>query len=189
MASYGRNFEFRVPPVHGQRGGRYVLPSDADADLVIGVPIKVIAADGQDDSGRLPVELATGAQAPTKGQTGILVFEADPSLAFAGTDPALTTYSDIDKAIRGQGVQLVSGDSVKIVLRNTEDRTFLNTRQYEGRTMFDEDPVPVVGNYLTPGVGDDTGGYWAITGTKSNAWLVVEGYDADRHEVEARFIF
>ena len=38
MSSYGRNFEFRVPPVHGERGGRYVLDSESD-DLPIGVPL------------------------------------------------------------------------------------------------------------------------------------------------------
>lgn len=188
MASYGRNFEFRVPPVGGQRGGRYVLPADAAADLPIGVPVKV--SDDPDANGLLPVELATGAQAPVKGQCGIIVYEADPGASgLAGFDPGLTTYSDIDKAPRGRAIQVVSGDMVKVVLRNTEDRLFLNARQYEGRTIFDESPAPAVGDFLTPGVGTDTDGYWAINATAANAWLIVESYDAARHEVEARLAF
>lgn len=185
--SYGRNFEFRVPPVHGQRGGRYVLPKSAPADLLIGVPVK--ATGDVDSEKRLEVALATGAQAPIKGQSGILVYELDPGVGLAGVDPLVTTYSDFNMAPRGRAVQVVSGDMVKVCYRNTEDRTFLATREYAGITMFDETPAPQPGDYLTPGVGDDSAGFWAITANAAQAWLVVEGYDDLRHEVEARFIF
>jgi hypothetical protein len=172
MSSYGRNLEFRVPPVHGQRGGRYVLPSTED-NLPLGVP--VVVADGAvaDAMGLLPVTLATGAQAPKQGMTGLLLFEHAPA-AFAGYDPELTVHNDLDFAPAGRAVQLISGDKVKVVFRNTTAHTFLNSRAYTGRIMV---------------VGNDTDGYWAETATAANAWLVVERVDADRQEVEARFNF
>lgn len=186
MGSYGRNFEFRVPPVHGQRGGRYVLAGDTD--LPIGVP--VIVDGDQDDSltGALPVVLATGAQAPVKGQCGILVFE---HIDLNYLDPEYSSYSDRDTAPVGKMVQVVSGDMVKVVFKNTEDRTFLQTRNYTGRTMvagLGATPTLAVGDYLSPGTGDDTDGYWAESNA-TNGWLVIEQIDAARGEVEARFNF
>lgn len=187
MASYGRNFEFRIPPVHGQRSGRFVIPSDATAGIVIGAPVKWITTDDAID-GRLPVELATGAQAPTKGTSGILVYELDPGIGLGGVDPLLTTYSDFDTAPVGRAVQVVSGDQqVKVVFRNTEDRTFLNTREYAGRTMVAG--TPAVGDLLTPGTGNDSAGYWAVNTTATNGWLRVTGVDDDRGEIEAVFVF
>lgn len=189
MASYGRNFEFRVPPVHGQRGGRYVLAGD-DA-LPMGVPVKANLDQRDDLTGALEVELATGAQNPVKGQCGILVYELDPGIGLGGVDPVLTTYSDYDTAPVGKMVQVVSGDMVKVVFRNTEDRTFLQTRAYAGRVMVagaGATPTVAVGDYLTPGTGDDDAGYWA-EGNATNGWLVVESVDVDRGEVEARFKF
>lgn len=189
MGSYGRNFEFRVPPQGGQRGGRYVLASTAD--LPIGVP--VVVADGADPdtslTGALPVDLATGAQAPTKGLSGILVYE---HIDMHYLDPVYYTASDRDTAPTGKQVQVVSGDMVKIVLRNTEDRTFLQTRDYAGRTMvagMGATPTLQVGDMLTPGTGDDTDGYWAETATAAEAWLIVEQIDLARGEVECRLAF
>lgn len=193
MSTYGRNFEFRVPPVHGERGGRYYLPSTAGADLPIGVPVRV--ADGATPSvaftGALPVALATGAQAPKVGLSGIILYEHAPA-AYAGFDPALTTYSDIDKAPRGKLVQVIAGGRVKVCLRNTEDRTFLQSRTYEGRVMvagLGATPTLAVGDLLTPGTGNDDAGYWAETAVLANAWLIVENVDNARGEVECRFNF
>lgn len=188
MASYGRNFEFRVPPVHGERGGRYVLAGSTN--LPIGVPVK--AANGATVSTTLtealPVELATTAQNPKKGLCGILVYEVDPGSGLGGVDPVLTTYSDYDTVPTGKMVQVVSGTQSKVVLRNTVDRTFLNTRDYEGRVMVAISGV-AVGDYLTPGVGNDTDGYWAETATAAEAWLIVTSVNTDRGEVEARLAF
>ncbi len=191
MGSYGRNFEFRVPPVHGQRGGRYVLPKTAPAAIPIGAPVKVADGAVQDSMGLLPVALATGAQAPKFGTCGLLLFEYPP-VAFAGTDPVLTTYADLDTAPKGAAIQLIHGDAVKVVFRNTVARTFMNTRDYTGRTMvagLGATPTLAVGDYLTPGTGSDGAGYWAETATAANAWLVVESIDTARNEVEARFVF
>lgn len=190
MGSYGRNFEFRVTPQGGQRGARYVLPLDAAADFPIGAPVVVADGAEPDDMGRLPVDLATGAQVPKKGLSGILVFEHAPN-AYSGDDPVLTTYSDKGTVPRGRSVQVVAGDRIKVVFRNTEDRTFMTVRDYEGRVMvagLGATPTVAVGDYLTPGTGDDTDGYWA-EGTAANGWLVVEHIDTARGEVECRMNF
>lgn len=192
MGTYGRNFEFRRPPVHGQRGARYYNPADGDP-IVLGAPVVVANGATPDDafSGALPVALATGAQAPKKGMCGIAVYEHAPA-AFAGYDPVLTTHSDLDTAPVGKLLQVVHGDSVKVVFRNTEDHTFLQTRAYAGRTMVagaGATPTVAVGDFLTPGTGNDDDGYWAETGSAANAWLVVTNVDVDRGEVEAEFVF
>jgi hypothetical protein len=190
MGTYGRNFDFRVPPVHGQRGGRYILPTTAPANLPIGVPVRV--ADGATPvDGRLPVALATGAQAPKKGLSGLLLFEHGPA-AFSGFDPMLTTYSDMDFAPKGQAVQVIRGDAIKVVFRNTAARVFYGVRNYPGRIMvagMGATPTLAPGDLLTPGVGTDAAGYWAETADPLLAWLVVESVDAARQEVEARFNF
>lgn len=192
MSNYGRNFEFRVPPHHGERGGRYYLPSTAPADLPIGVPVTV--ADGATPnaafSGALPVGLAAAAAPPVNGQAGIILYEHGPA-AYAGTDPLLTTYSDIDKAPRGKMVQVISGDKVKVVLRNTVDRTFLQSRNYVGRTIVAPANLAglVVGDMLTPGVGSDAAGYWAETADPTLAWLIVLNVDTARRELECRMTF
>ena len=87
----------------------------------------------------------------------------------------------------------MNGTDVKIVLRNTSDETFLQTRAYTGRVMVAgigiATPTLAVGDYLTPGTGDDDNGYWAETATAANAWLVITKVDNDRGEVEARLTF
>lgn len=190
MGTYGRNLEFRVPPLHGQRGGRYVLPADAPADIPMGVPV-VHNGDDADAMDLLPMELATGAQAPVKGMSGLALYEHAPA-AYAGFDPVLTTHSDLDTIPRGKALQVISGDMVKVVFRNTVDRVFMGARSYSGRIMvagLGATPTLNVGDFLTPGTGNDDAGYWAETADETLAWLVVERVDAARREVEARFVF
>ena len=192
MSSYGRNFEFRVPPTGGDRSGRYHLAEGSD--VPIGAPVVVDTSDSESATyGSAPVDLATGDQAiPKAGLGGVLVYEHGPA-AFAGSDAALTTYSDMDTAPDGKLVQVVSGKDVKVVLRNTDAETFLNTRSYTGRTMVAgvgiATPTVVVGDGLTPGDGNDTDGYWAETATAANQWLIVTKVDNDRKEIEARLNF
>lgn len=186
MSTYGRNFEFRVPPVDGQRAGRFSI-SDATA---IGAPV---GATGSEDAlGRAEVDLVTGATTPRSGKHGVLVYEFGPA-AYAGDDAALTTYSDKDTAPAGAAVQVVSGTTVKVVFRNTEDRTFLNTRSYDGKVMVAgigiATPTLAAGDYLTPGTGDSTSGYWAETADVTKAWFIITKVDNDRGEVEARMMF
>lgn len=189
MGTYGRNFEFRIPPRGENRPGRYYLAGSAD--IPIGAPI---LHDTDSDPNALlldPVGLATGAQAPQPGLCGIAVYEHAPA-AFAGDDPFLTTFSDKDKVPAGKAVQMVSGREVKVVFTNTTDDTFLEGRDYEGRTMvagMAATPTVGPGDFLTPGTGNDDAGYWAVTADAANAWLVVVQIDVTRLEVEARFRF
>lgn len=189
MGTYGRNFDFRVTPSEAQRRGRIVL--DQRSDAPIGVPL--VVADGATPSvsftDALPASLATGAQAPKKGFAGIGVYE---HIDYNQLDPMWTTYSDRDLIPHDRLCQLVSGPNVKVVFKNTVDRTFLGTRDYVGRIMvagMGATPTVEIGEYLTPGVGDDDNGYWAVTASAANAWLVVTNVDADRQEVEAEFNF
>lgn len=189
MTNYGRNFEFRAAPKGAQRGGRYFMTGTTN--YPIGVPVKYSGA-AESAQGLSPVVLATGSQArPHPGLGGIAVYEHAPA-AFAGYDPFLTTYSDIDFIPHGKAVQVVSGVDIKVLFRNTTARTFLNTRDYAGRVMvagLGATLTVAVGDYLTPGTGNDTDGYWAETATEANAWLVVTKVDNTRGEVEAKFTF
>lgn len=195
MSTYGRNFELRTPPVGRERQGRFYVPSTADGgvSMPIGVPVVHTGDDASElHTGALPVELATGAQAPQPGLSGIVLFEHAPN-AFAGHDPVLDTYSDIDMVPVDQLCQVLNGDQIKVVLKNTEDRTFLHSRDYEGRIMVaglaGATPTVEVGEYLTPGVGNDTDGYWAVTASADNAWMVVVNVENDRASLEARLLF
>lgn len=186
-----RNFEFRVSPRSGQRSGRFYV----ETPTLIGAPV-VVAADADPTTHEMElvkVELATGAQAPTPGLSGICVYEFFSADGWAGVDPFLTTYSDKDTAPAGKAVQVVSGDEVKVAFRNTEDRTFLNSREYEGLVMVagagGATPTIAIGDYLTPGVGNSTDGYWAETANEAEAWLVVTGVDTSNGQVEARLMF
>lgn len=193
MGTYGRNFDFRVTPEPRERQGRYVL--DNGSDVPIGAP--VIATGTADDelTGALGVELATGAQAPPDpGQGGIVVYEW---IDLNGLDPVLNDYSDRGDAPDGRMVQVVRGQGVKVVFRNTSDSTFMANaypagRSYAGRIMVagvGATPTVAVGDYLTPGTGDDDNGYWTETANANEAWLVIESVDPDRGEVEARLLF
>lgn len=192
MASYGRNFDFRVPPISGQRHGRWLLATTANRP--IGAPVKRDAAvvTTSFGTGVDGCSLATGAQAPVLGASGVVVYEHAPA-AYAGEDPFLTTWSDVDYAPAGKLVQVVNGGEVKVVFTNTEARTFLNTRSYTGRVMVagvgGATPTVAIGDLLTPGTGNDTDGYWAETSTASEGWLRVTAVDNDRLEVEAQMLF
>jgi hypothetical protein len=193
MATYGTNFEFRVPPYHGSRGARFST-DPAGTQVPIGGPIGVNTADAPTtDMGLQIVELLAAIPAkPVPGMHGIAIYEYAPA-AFAGQDPFLTTYSDLNMVPIGKAVQMVSGASVKVVFRNTAASLFLNTRNYPAFTIvagMGATPTLQVGSYLVPGAGESTDGFWTSTGaTAANAWLVVTGVDAVRQEVEARMLF
>lgn len=190
MGTYGRNFEFRAPPRGGQRGGRYSVPTTG-SEIPIGAPLVVTGGGSATSLGLTVCTLATGGSVPKSGVSGIAVYEWAPAWQ-AGSDPYLTTYSDKDTIPLGAAVQLVSGPDVKVVFTNTVASTFLTNRAYAGRVMvagFGATPTVAVGDFLTPGTGNDSAGYWAETGTAANAWLVVTHISTSRGEIEARFTF
>lgn len=186
MGTYGRNFDFRIVPLENSRKGRYVAGA---SPIVIGAPILATTTPDASFTDALTVGLATGAQDPKHGYSGICVYE---HIDVDGYDPALYGYSDLDTAPAGKLVQLVSGTDGKVVFRNTSARTFVGQRSYTGRIMvagMGATPTVAEGDYLTPGTGNDTDGYWAVTQTASQGWLVVTNVDALRQEVEAVFNF
>lgn len=192
MPNYGRNFEFRVQPHGGQRAGRYKNPSTG-SNIPLGAPARVDTAAGPDEDLRLRIGLASGASPePRQGVAGIPVYEWAPN-AFAGDDPLLVTYSDKDFIPAGEPCFLVSGEEVKVVLRNTAANNFYGQRTYPARTMvagLGATPTVAVGDMLRPhNTPNDTNGYWVETSTRAEAWLVVTHVDTARQEVEARFLF
>ncbi len=197
MGSYGRNFGFRIVPESENRPGRFSVPTTG-TKIPIGAPIVTNGPAGTDTAGRQIVALAAAGTLARKGQTGILVYEYGPD-AYAGFDPQLTTYSDMGDAPLGAAVQMVSGPNVKIVLKNTPEETFLVTRTYAARKMVEEltadkgttPSTVVVGDYLIPGTGNTTTGFWKVGGggATPNGWLVVTKVDDARGELEAHFTF
>lgn len=190
MSTYGRNFEFRQPPRGAERDGRYSIDAASDP-LPIGAP--VVTNGDRDDLGRACVVLASAdAPKPAPGKGGVMVFEYAPS-AYAGDDVLLTTYSDKGTVAAGKAVQVISGETVKVVLRNTADQTFLHVRDYEGFNLVAPAAVGLTpvedGDYLGVGAGDGTDGYWKKVTDAADAWLVVTKVDTNRGEIEARLNF
>ena len=155
-----------------------------------------------DATGRQTLKLATqaalsvvdesSAAALVPGQAGILVYEYGPA-AFAGFDPYLTTYSDLSVVPLGASAQVISGDpTTKVTFTNTVASQFLGIRSYPARTMvngFGATPTVAVGDYLVPGAGDDTDGYWQSQASPVGAWLVITHVDSVRLQVEAQMLF
>lgn len=190
MGSYGRNIEFRKPPRVEHRDGRYYTPTA----IAMGVPVKEDIATGFNSLGLQAVALATGAQAPALSGCGLAIYEYAPA-AFAGDDPNLVLFSDKDTIPANGAIQLIHGVGVKVVLTNTDNASnpdFVASYHSGPRVMvagLGATPTVVVGDYLTPGTGDNTSGYWAEVGAGANAWLRVTNVDLTRHEVEAEFLF
>lgn len=188
--STSRNFGFRVPPEASSRKGRFILGGSTDRP--IGAPVKIVVPQTAvtNSTDALTATLATAEQAPVQGLCGILVYEYDAA-AYAGHDPVLTTYADLDVAPVGKMVQVVSGTDVKVWFKNTFARTFDHVRTYPGRLMVAgvsiATPTVKIGDLLSPGVGDDTSGYWAETSTASNAWLRVTDVQGDLVEAQMQF--
>ena len=189
MGTYGRNFDFRVTPEPYMRQGRFIL--DNGSDVAIGAPVVATGGDlSAEFTQAVPVELATGAQAPPlPGQGGILVYEW---IDLNDLDPVKNDYSDRPDAPDGRLVQVVRGQGIKVVMRNTADSTYLHNRDYPGRIFvagLGATPTVAEGDFLTPGAGNVDSGFWAETADPDDAWLIVESVDADRGELEARLLF
>lgn len=183
-----RNAQFRVSPRNGERGSRFVLDTASDP-LPQFVPVLVTGEN--DGLGRAYVELATddggNKDKPLPGQGGILIYE---QFRYDGNDPLLTTYSDVDTVPAGRAVQVITGENrVKIAYKNTSADSFYNREDYPtARIMVAgvsiATPTVAVGNYLTPGVGDDTSGYWKETSDAAEAWLLVTSVNTSTDTVE-----
>lgn len=193
MGSYGRNFDFRIPPDGDERFGRFCVPA-AGSRIPQGAPLKSDYTAGVNTLGLQLVELATGEQAPPKAGAGILVYEFAPA-AFAGLDAQLVTYSDLDRAPLSAAVQVVHHPGVKVVFANTANSAYFDfspTFQSGPRIMIaglGATPSIHAGDLLSPGQGNDTDGYYIKTSTAANAWFIVTKVDAARQEVEAEMLF
>jgi hypothetical protein len=186
MSDYGRNFEWLTSPRPEDRLGRYI---NGDADVPQGAP--VVVTDGPDADERLVLGLCTGATEPVKAQHGIILWEQVYE-GYVDRDPVLTRWSDLDIVPAGKPAQLISGDYVRAAYRNTEDETFLQTRSYSGRVMVAGLGATLElaqGDFLTPGDGNDTDGYWAKTTNRDEAWLYVWAVLNDVGVVQVQMLF
>lgn len=190
MGSYGRFGDFLQSPRPEDRLGRFV--SGDDIIIPMFAPVRVIAGSHVDGNGQLPLELAAGAQAPKKGFSGIAIFE-NPTPDIAGLDMTLSRSDDLDYVPIGAACQLVSAPYVRLRLINAGVVNFYGQRTYAARKMVaglgGATPAIVEGDLLTPGVGDDTSGYWAKTSDASLAWLRVTGVYNASTELDAQFLF
>jgi hypothetical protein len=195
MSNLGRNFEILQEPDAKHRLGRFRLKDGLS--VPIGAPLQVPSATTTDANGRLTLELATAASGPKPGTTGIGVYIWSWN-ATRGDDPALTDPSDKDYVPVAAPVQLVFGNEVKVRLINTTARTFPAFggsgigRSYTGRVMvagLGATPTLAVDDMLTPGIGNDTDGYWAETADPDLAWLRITAVNATTGECEAQMVF
>lgn len=190
MSNYGRYFEFRNAPTPENRYGRALSPN---AVIPIGAPVEM-GTDAPNADGRNVYALRTGAQTgrPLPVKHGIAIFEHAYN-AYAGFDTELTVPSDFSDIPANSPIQVVHGTNVKVVLRNIdEDTVFLTQRTYDDARTFVA-PTDLsslaVGNFLVPGTGNGTAGYWAEGGDAETAWLQITSVDTVRGEVEAQMLF
>jgi len=170
MTQYGHNFGFRTSPFPEHRLGRYIVGA---TPILIGAPVE--ATGDPDAEGRRELALVTGTNSrPTPGKHGIVVYEQSTPVE-PGQD-FMFRPSDLDTAPASRPAQLIHGDEVKVWFVNNDDLDFQGQRDYTGRTMvagLGATPTLSVDDFLEPGVGDDTDGYWAATATQDDAWLRV----------------
>lgn len=184
MATYGRNFEVvATPRATGRLTG--VTPTVGNK-LPMGIPVEYDFAAALSALNLQPVKSSSADTAKAEGSgQGILLYEFAPA-AFAGFDPLLQLYSDMDTVPLGANAQIIHGPTTRIILRNTSSTTFLNTRTYAARTMVaglgGATPTIAAGDYLLPGTGNDTDGWWKETATAANGWLRVLAVDNSRAE-------
>jgi hypothetical protein len=162
----------------------------------MGIPVEVDTAAALNALNLQPLKVSAADTATLPQGQGVLLYEYAPN-AFAGVDPNLTLYSDLNTVPVGAAAQVIHGpsDGIHILLRNTSDSTFLNTRSYPGLTMVaglgGATPTIAVGDYLTP-VGNTaqslTTGYWKETATVANGWLRVVSVDNARAECVAEIL-
>ena len=184
MGTYGRNAWFLQSPQPGDRLGRYIVGDDPILLLAPGEAGTEVDANGQ-----RTLTLCTGETTPVKGKHGLVVWEA-PSAYLPGLDPMLFRPSDLDMAPAGVDAQLVSARDVRVRFKNTEDSTIDGQRDYAGRVMvagLGATPTLTVDNYIGPGGGDDTNGYWAETDA-AHAWFIVTAV-YDTGEIDAQMVF
>lgn len=191
MSTLGRFAEFQVSPQPEDRLGGFKTGSVAIPQLA---PVRRPSATTTKDiiDGLVAVELATAASTPKLGETGLCVWEQPyPNLLL--DQPGIKRASDYIDAPRRTAIQVVHGTYVEVVFRNlsSEDLLFEGLGEYDGRNMVNPTDLATLelGDLLTPGVGNDTDGYWAVTSTASEAWLRVIDVDASVGMVAASVLF
>lgn len=184
MSTYGRRFWFLTPPEPNERRGRYVVGDDP---IVIGAPVEAEATI--DANGQRELTLRTTAVAPVQGKHGILIYE-NPFATAPGLDPVQQAIGDFEKAPVDAPAQLVSGVGIKFRLKNVAAEVIQGQKTYPALAMvggLGATPTLAVDNYIGPGVGNDTDGYWQEADL-AHAWAVVTCV-YDTGEIDAELVF
>jgi hypothetical protein len=196
MGTYGRNFDFRQSPDPKHRLGRFVNGATA---VPQGAPVVWDGAD-EDTNGRLTFELAAeGATRPATGLGGVALFEVPDNNGLLGNtgNPLITRSSDFGDVPAAVPAQVCHGDETRLAFWNTDEDDFDGMRTgvnvYAARVMVagasGATPTVEVGEYLVPGAGDDTDGYWKVGGDIDTAWAVVTNVDSEIGHVTAQMLF
>lgn len=182
MANYGRNFEYLQPPQKEHRDGRF---KNGSAVLLQGSP--VVGTGSRDGLGRRVVRIATSADTPAIGKTGLLTYE-NPVTPFSGLDPVLASKSDLNTVPAGVAVQVVHGSEVIFKLHNTVDALFLNNREYEGLTIADMTSL-VMDSGIGGGTGTAGDPAWAIASDAAHTFARVIDINTDPGWIVAQLVF
>lgn len=190
MSNYGRYFEFRNSPRPENRYGRALSPN---AVIAIGAPVVAgTAAPNADGRSVYAAMSAVQSGRPLPIKHGIAIFEHSYN-AYAGRDPVLDAPSDFPDIPANSPIQVCHGTNIKVVLRNIlVDTVFMGMRTYDdARTMVAPGDLSTlaVGNFLVPGTGNNSAGWWAEGGDADTAWLQITSVDTVRGEVEAQMLF
>lgn len=185
MGVYGRRFHFLVPPLPHDRYGRCVT----SGAIVIGTPVEL--GSTEDANGQRPLTLRTTAVAPQKGKHGILVYE-NPFDTAPGFDPIQYAFGDFDTAPDAAPAQMVSGGYIRFRLKNVAAETVQGQKTYAAKKMVAgigvATPTLAIDDFIGPGPGDDTNGYWQESDS-AHAWAIVTHVDNSTGEVDARLLF
>jgi len=194
MGTYGRNFDFRQSPIPQHRLGRFVNGATA---VPQGAP--VVASGAEDDNGRRAFALAAdGASRPAPGQGGVAVYEVPDNTGLGlVANPLITRASDHIDVPADVSAQVCHGTEVRLAFWNTEEDDFDGMRTganvYAARVMVagasGATPTVAVDDFLVPGVGNDTDGYWKVGGTADTAWAIVTQVDTEIGTVTAQMLF
>lgn len=194
MGTYGRNFDFRQSPIPQHRLGRFI-----NGATVVPQGAPVVAEGTEDANGRRAFALAAnGATRPAPGTGGVAVYEVpDNNGLELAANPLITRASDYRDIPASVPAQVCHGTEVRLAFWNTEEDDFDGMRTganvYTARVMVagasGATPTIAVGDFLVPGVGNATDGYWKEGGTATTAWAVVTQVDTEIGAVTAQMLF
>jgi hypothetical protein len=187
---YGGLFEWRIPPLHGQRAARYQLDPAETAPIPQGTP--VVISEASLITGVSMVVPASGGEELTPGYSGVAVREYGPAFGYTrdAVDTSLVGSEALQLIHPGDMIQVIAAAGVKFCLRNGVGAfSIVGAPGAAGgppadQQMIDISTPPSLGDGVVPsGTNDLTTGPWAVAGASAPAWGSVTEVGADYVEV------